>query len=386
MTSTSAKPTGSSNPNRAHRAQAGTGHFMLTLCRLAAPVSIRPPQSPRLKPFTFFVSRARQPDGSEQFYLHMGYFETLADAERWVEAVRRHYPNAFATIAPVEFLRPADSEAPSLPPAASQPVVSQSSDPAQLTDESLTDTQVLKILETRRVCAVQDDVDESNCDQIALLRPDDTGIRRALKEAVVQGAPVSFAVQLHWSAQPIDLSRVPSLAIFKPYTLYATESRREGRSCYFLRLGFFPDPISAKQVAVQVRSSFTSAAVVPVVEQEFTRAREAGMGTSAIPYLGEQRVDRGIDSNGASGSPRQSKPLSDAPRRGSRGPEAVAQTLEPLAKRGTWTDFDSLGESGVRALDGPLENCPYRRHSQSPYPRSGAYISRPELLIDIGLQ
>jgi len=28
--------------------QVGTGGFMLTLCRLAAPVSIRPPQSPRL--------------------------------------------------------------------------------------------------------------------------------------------------------------------------------------------------------------------------------------------------------------------------------------------------------------------------------------------------
>src|ERR1700756_2531580 len=102
MTPTSAKPAGSSNTNPVHRVQAGTGHFMLTLCRLAAPVSIRPPQSPQLKRFTFFMSRAREPDGSERFDLNMGYFETLADAERRLEAVRRHYPNAFATIAPVE--------------------------------------------------------------------------------------------------------------------------------------------------------------------------------------------------------------------------------------------------------------------------------------------
>ena len=166
MTSTSATPTGSSHPNSVHRAQADAGHFMLTLCRLAAPVSIRPPQSPLLKPFTFFMSRARQPDGSEQLYLHMGYFETLADAERWVEAVRRHYPDAFATLAPAAFLRPAGSEA--------------------LNDASLTDTQVLKILEARRVSAVQDEADERNCEQIALLRPEDTGTRQALKEAVVQ--------------------------------------------------------------------------------------------------------------------------------------------------------------------------------------------------------
>ncbi len=238
MTSISAKPTGSSNPNAVHRAQAGTGHFMLTLCPLAAPVSIRQPQSPQLKPFTFFMSRARQPDGSERLYLHMGYFETLADAERWVESVRRHYPKAFATIAPAAFLRPANSEAPSLPPAAFQPVVPQSSDPAPVKDESLTDTQVLKILETRRVSAVQDDVDERNCDQIALLRPDDTGTRQALKEAVVQGAPVSFAVQLHWSAQPIDLSRVPSLAIFK--ALYALRDRKSPQGAFppFSSTGF----------------------------------------------------------------------------------------------------------------------------------------------------
>ena len=349
MTPTSAKPTGS-NPNPEHRAQAGTGRFMLTLCRLAAPVAIRPPQAPQLKPFTFFMSRARQPDGSERLYLHMVYFETPADAERWVEAVRRHYPSAFATLAPVAFLRPANSEAPSLPPAASQPVVPQSSDPAPVKDESLTDTQVLKILEARGVSAVHGDVDERNCDQIALLRPEDTSTRQALKEAVVQGAPVSFAVQLLWSAQPIDLSRVPSPAIFKAHTLYATESRRQGRCRYFLRLGFFADPISAKQVAVQVRSIFDSAAVVPIVEQEVTRAREAGMGTSAIPCLVEQRVDLGIESNGTPGSPPQSKPLSAAPRRVRRGAEKVEQTLEPPAERGMWTEPDSLSESGVRHL------------------------------------
>ena len=350
MTSISAMPTGSSNPKPMHQAQAGTGHFMLTLCALAAPVRVRPPKSAQLKPFTFFMSRARQPDGTARLYLHMGYFETLADAERWGESVRRHYPNAFATIAPVAFLRPANSEALSYPPAASQPAVARNSHPAPVEDESLTDTQVLKILETRGVPAVQGDVGERNCDQIALLRPDDTGTRQALKEAVAQGAPVSFAVQLHWSAQPIDLNCVPSLAIFKAHTLYATESRRKGRFRCFLRLGFFADPMSAKQVAVQVRSTFACAAVVPVVEQEVTRAREAAMGASAIPYLVEQDIDRGIDADGTPGSPTQSGPLNDVPRRVSRGAGTVEQALEPLAERQMWTDPELLSESGVRHL------------------------------------
>jgi len=349
MTSTSAKPSGSSHPNPVHRAPAGTGTFMLTLCPLDAPVSIRPPQSAQLKPFTFFMSRAREPGGSERLYLHMGYFETLADAERWAESVRRHYPNAFATIAPLALLRPANSEERSSPAAASQPTVPRSSDAAPIEAESLSDTQVLRILEARRVSAVQDEVDERDCDQIALLRPDDTSTRQALKEAVVRGAPVSFAVQLHWSAQPIDLSGVASLAIFKAHTLYATESRRQGRSRHFLRLGFFADPISAKQVAVQVRSTFASAAVVPVVEQELTRVREAALGASAIPYLAEQRDDRAIDSNGMPGSSTPSKSLSDASQRVSRGARA-GQKPEPLAESETWTDPDSLNDSGVRHM------------------------------------
>src|SRR5262244_2334731 len=112
MQSASAEPAQSSNPDPEMRAEAGTGGFMLTLCELAAPVSLRPPRSPQLKPFTFFMNRTRQPDGSEPLYLHMGFFETLAQAERWAESVRRIYPGAFATIAPPGLARSARSEVP----------------------------------------------------------------------------------------------------------------------------------------------------------------------------------------------------------------------------------------------------------------------------------
>ena len=334
MTLDSAEPAGSSNTNPEHPAQVATGPFMLTLCRLAAPVSIRPPESPQLKPFTFFMSRAPQPDGSERLYLHMGYFESLNDAEKWAQIARGRYPHAIATIAPAPSLRSSNSP--------------QGSAHPRVEDAALSDTQVLKMLETRRAVSAQDGVDERNCDQVALLRPEDTSTRQALKEAVIQGAPVPFAVQLDFSAQPIDLSRVPALAIFKAYILYATETRREGRSRYFLRLGFFADPVSAKQVAVQVRSKFASAAVVPVAEQEVTRAREAGTGSS-LPYLEQPRVDQRLDSNVMSEVPTQSQP-SPAPRKTVRGPRTLQQTLKELAERESWTDPDSLSESGVRHL------------------------------------
>ena len=350
MTATSTDLAGSSNTNSLHRGQVGTGHFMLTLCRLAAPVSIRPPQSPHLKPFTFFTSRARQPDGSERLYLHMGYFETLAAAERWVDAIRGRYPDAIATIAPATALRPPDSEAAAPPHADSPPGAPPSSDFAPAKGESLTDTQVLKILDSRGASPAQGYCDERDCRQIGLLPPDDTGTRQALKEAVAQGAPVSFAVQLQWSAEPIEPSRVPSLAIFKGHTLYAVESRREGRSRYFLRVGFFEDPVSAKQVATQVRSNFASAAVVPVEEREVARARAAGTGSSSIPCLVQQRVDPVVTSNSEATSATAAKPPRDMAPPLSRRPKTLMQALRQLAAKEMWTDPDSLSESGVRHL------------------------------------
>jgi hypothetical protein len=92
--------------------------------------------------------------------------------------------------------------------------------------------------------------------------------------------PAAFSVQLQWSVQPIDIARVPPLAIFGAYTLYTVEGSREGRRWYGLRLGFFSDANSAKQVAQYVRSEFSSVAVVPVSLKE----RDGASGTTgAVP-------------------------------------------------------------------------------------------------------
>ena len=139
---------------------------------------------------------------------------------------------------------------------------------------NLSDTQVLKMLETRRPEGSEPPAADPAHGAIPLLKPDDTGTREALKEAVTQNAPVLFAVQLQWSVQAVELDKVPPLAIFSAYTLYTVEGSRDGRKWYGLRLGFFSDAISAKQVAHYVRSEFTSVAVVPVSPQEKARATE----------------------------------------------------------------------------------------------------------------
>ena len=332
MTSTSAKSADSPGTQIVHRGEAGAGPFMLTLCRLVEPVSIRPPQSPHLRPFTFFTGPARQPDGSEELYLHMGFFDTLASAEKWARAVRGRHPEAIATAAPRAFWQVPDSNS-----------------------SQLTDTQVLDILETRCPAAPQNPHDERGSGQIELLRPDDTGTRLALKEAVAQGAAVSFAVQLHWSAGPIDPGSLPSPAIFKAHTLYAVESRRANRSCFFLRLGFFADPVSAKQVAFQVRSSFASAAVVPVLEEEITRARETCSDMSSIPCLLQQRPRQALESVGTPDQAVASKPESGRHRNASKGAETLEQTLAQLAERELWNDTDFLSDTGVRHLKVEVE-------------------------------
>jgi hypothetical protein len=91
--------------------------------------------------------------------------------------------------------------------------------------------------------------------------------------------PTLFAVQLHWSVQPIDQSKIPPLAIFSAYTLYGAEGNRDGRRWYGLRLGFFTDTVSAQQVANYVRSEFEAVSVVPVSVRERERA------SGALPQL-----------------------------------------------------------------------------------------------------
>jgi len=144
----------------------------------------------------------------------------------------------------------------------------------------LSDTQVLKMLETRRSDAGEAGPAEVDDSGIPLLKPDDTGTRLALKEAIVSNSLVAFAVQLQWSVQPVELDKVPPLAIFSAYTLYTVEGSRDGRRWYGLRLGFFSDAISAKQVAYYVRSEFSSVAVVPVSPQEKSRATDQDAAAS----------------------------------------------------------------------------------------------------------
>ncbi len=325
---------------------------MVTLCRLTQPAEIRPPRSGPLASFTFFTTRLRQRDGRERLYLHMGYFATLSDAQQWSQYMRTRYPNAVATPAPLSLWQQPNSDAAVLlmDTTGTTPAI-QEFPPAA--DAELSDTQVMRILETRHPGAVEGARGDSGASGVELLRPDDTETRRTLKAAVVQGVLVPFAVQLEWSLQPIDADRVPRLDIFKGYTLYRTEKRRGGRSCYFLRLGFFRDAISANEVASRVRATFTSAAVVPVTEQELLHADEARIDTAAPAGPFHAASDelhpvprpaiKDFRASAASVPAHAGKPKMISKKPSSSGRETLEETLEALAQREMWSQPDPLG-------------------------------------------
>ncbi|MFI4914017.1 MAG: hypothetical protein ACHQAR_02370 [Steroidobacterales bacterium] len=110
-----------------------------------------------------------------------------------------------------------------------------------------------------------------------------------------------YAVQLLWSVQPIDHARVPQLAIFAAYTLYGAEGNRGGRRWYGLRLGFFTDAVSAKQVAAYVRSEFETVSIVPVTQRERERAKLATTRPGATPPVVAEAATAGAAAAGRSG-------------------------------------------------------------------------------------
>ncbi|MGC1456825.1 MAG: hypothetical protein WA825_00955, partial [Steroidobacteraceae bacterium] len=88
--------------------------FVINLCSSTTPMALTQPQLAELKNFKFFVSR-RLEDGRERFRLHMGYFDSLLQAEDVLPVVREIYPGAWAGEAPGKRLRAKAAAAPAAP-------------------------------------------------------------------------------------------------------------------------------------------------------------------------------------------------------------------------------------------------------------------------------
>jgi hypothetical protein len=79
------------------------GPFVLNLCAVRSPLAIPQPRARNLVKYAFFVSRGREVD-RERFWLHMGYFESRDEAQKWLSVLHPIYPLAFVTPAAVTFV------------------------------------------------------------------------------------------------------------------------------------------------------------------------------------------------------------------------------------------------------------------------------------------
>jgi hypothetical protein len=160
------------------------------------------------------------------------------------------------------------------------------------TARDLSDSQVMRILERGPATTPPDAQLYSD---VPMLHKLDEHSLHALRKDLSKNLPVPFAVQLEWSPTPIDIRSIPPLAIFRAYTLYTVGCQFEGRRWYGLRLGFFTDVLSAKQVAQYVRAEFKSVAVVPVSNRERSQADATGGidvdKTSPVRHAGESKGD-----------------------------------------------------------------------------------------------
>jgi hypothetical protein len=198
------------------------------------------------------------------------------------------------TLRPIPELKPASAASSGLASARAADAAKDSSDP-------ISDSGVLAVLERGAVAApapsartpvIAAGTGTANStattgSTVAMAAPAQMRAGERAWEAAEEEAPPRvekpyFAVQLMWSVQPMDIAQVPQLAIFSAYTLYGAEGNRDGRRWYGLRLGFFTDAVSAKQVAHYVRSEFSTVSVVPVTARERERAHLASGRPSVV--------------------------------------------------------------------------------------------------------
>jgi hypothetical protein len=399
--------------------------YIITLSSSTAPVALEAPAIPELTGLAIFRSK-RVEDGRDRFRLHLGYFDSVAAAEAVLAVVRRHYPMAWVGPAPTsgmgslddtnvaqfKFIRapktlvrderppaaapaapattiqatlvartpappPVTRKVPAIPPrmAAKAPTaravgaktapVSRVPKPAQPKSQSQASqrNRVAKPIQATASPALPPR-QVLNLLESGSQRTAPAPVMQPMERAAVIGALQRFAVQIVWSMDPVDLAHVPKLAIFDAYTLYKVQVDRAGRRWYGLRLGFFSDPVSARQVALYARSDFSAAAVVPVSDRECQRAEQAAITEFPQPVVrktedriqlfDEPEKSLPVRSQGA-GRSRPGESGSAATQRPARKPKAkttqeLADELVALQDEPDFSGSDPLNDTGVRHL------------------------------------
>ena len=281
----------------------GAALYIINLSSSTTPMALEVPDAPELEGFAVFRSR-RVEDGRDRYRLHLGYFESREDAQRLLPVVRGKYPAAWVALAPPDSMGSLDdtnvaqfkyihqkkAQAPIRPHIpAPEPVRAVAVKATLVAPRNAPASPVRAPLATPASHTVNR-VPMSPAEVLQLLE----SAPRAQKPVAAAKPPSDpaagsfaqgqkFAVQLIWATTPVQPSTVPQLAIFEAYTLYSVQVERAGRRWYGLRLGFFKDPLSARQVALYARSDFSAAAVVPISDRECDKASAVATAAQVAP-------------------------------------------------------------------------------------------------------
>lgn len=328
------------------------GPLVITLCSTSVPMMLQLPLLSVFAGLTVFRSRAIE-EGRERFRMHLGYFYDLERAEKVLVAARRFYPGAFLTEAPQGGMGSLDDTmnaafqfakgpATRLVPAERIPTPDELqavADPRPTDVEPVYDDHTGAVAEA--AAADTTPMPEPVTEPVTELVPEqatEPGVPAAAYEipsipneialdpatpmldvappalaaiAEMSSAPDAsarardrgvsvqrYAVQLRWSLRPTDPQSIPHHALFRQFTLYGVTVQRGDASEHGLRLGFFSNLYSAKQVADYVRHDFPLASVVPVSERELVRAQQAAWN-ELLARVGVARGAPATDADGA---------------------------------------------------------------------------------------
>ena len=214
---------GAGDWGRIYRSNDPRALYVINLFSSLMPMPLEIPHTRGLEGLAVFRSR-RVEDGRERFRLHLGYFESRAEAEAALEAIQKDFPGALVASAPRSGLG------------------------------SLDDTNLSEFRLIRSPTSLVAELDHT-------APPETQSTQR-------------YVVQLNWTSRRADPAEIPQFAIFQAYSLYTVTLMRAGVRYYGIRLGFFTSAISARQVALYLRREFPSVTVLPISEREYARARE----------------------------------------------------------------------------------------------------------------
>lgn len=286
--------------------------YVVTLASSTAPLELRAPKAPQLAGLAVFRSRQVE-EGRERFRLHIGYFASAAAAEDVLPVVRASHPAAMVSLAPqaclgsledtasarFTILRPATArhgaQQSAIPrPAEAAPVIAA---PAPVAVAAVPDAPLVMPAAEKPAESTVVPPLLSAADAVSVPAAEPLAAAAAHPAATPAVAPVAaeaqhYAVQLLWGRTAIDLAKIPVLAIYSGYLLYAVETEPGPRRFFGVRLGFYADATSARLVAQYVRSEFKGVAVVPVSSREMARASSAAIRLGPTRNAGPARWPR----------------------------------------------------------------------------------------------